>query len=198
MAAKKNLLIVVSGMDGSGKTTISDRIDSLFKSQGQDAQVYHGHGYSVSENSFGFGERAVKRCKRVFSLLLPFAYFDNLFTFYFKYRRMLSKKALVTDRYFYDKLARMLFFGICGEAVAKLYLRCLPRPDFVFFLDVGPQAAFERKNEYSPHELARFRQIYLFIARALGADIIDTTRPLEECMDKIASRLVQGAAYNHA
>lgn len=189
MAGKKKPLIVISGMDGSGKTTLAIKVAQFLREGGLDIELHHGHAYSVSRDSFGLSEAVIKRLKFFLIFLLPFAYADNLFTFYFRYIKVLNKKVLITDRYFYDKLARMVFFKICSRNIARIYLKLLPKPDYSFFLTLDAQEAFNRKGEYTVRELDEFRSIYLFIARLLNATIVDTSLPIDTCLKQIVNVL---------
>ena len=185
MGARKHLLITFCGMDGAGKTTLAKKIGHFFKQGGLKFEFIHGHGYSVSQNSFKLDERRVSRLKYLFRLLIPFAFIDNLFTFYFKYNPILKDRILICDRYFYDKIARMMYYEICSESVARIYLKLLPKPDYVFFLDIDPKQAYSRKEEYSEREYNSFRNIYGFIAGYLKAPVIDTSLPLDVCSKQI-------------
>lgn len=172
-------------MDGTGKTTLAKRVARFFEEQGFELEFIHAHGYSVSQNTFGLDERKVKNLKYLLRLLIPFAFVDNLFTFYFKYKSILKKKNLICDRYFYDKLARMVYYGICTKLMAKVYLKLLPKADYVFFLDIAPTQAYSRKREYSEKEYDSFRGIYRFIVNYLKAPVIDTSLPLDVCCKEI-------------
>lgn len=189
MAEKKFALIAFCGVDGSGKTTLAEALSADLEKEGRPVGLKHGHGYSASKDTFGFGEKGVNRYRLLFRLLLPFAYLDNLFTFYFKYRPLLKEKTLICDRYFYDKLARLIFYEICPLALAKVYLQLLPRPDHVFFLDIEASDARNRKEGYTEEALESFRRAYLFIASCLNAPVINTSFSAQDCLRKIKEAL---------
>ncbi|MFQ5444809.1 MAG: hypothetical protein ACE5EK_09350, partial [Nitrospinales bacterium] len=115
MSLRKFPLIVFCGMDGSGKTTLSRKVAEHLRKKGISTEWEHGHGYTVSQNSFGTGEDTLRRFRHIFRLGLPLAMSDNLITFYFRYQPVLKVQGLVCDRYFYDKVARLMFYGICNE-----------------------------------------------------------------------------------
>jgi len=189
MDKKKYLLIVFCGMDGSGKTTLAKKVVEFFKKQGLKFEFIHAHGYSISQNSFGLDEERVNRLKYLFRLLIPFAFLDNLFTYYFKYKPILRNKVLICDRYFYDKVARMMYYGICNKFIAKIYLRLLPSPDFAFFLDASSKDVYKRKGEHSEKNLSYYRKMYRFIAKYLNAPVIDTNQPVNVCYKEILNFL---------
>jgi thymidylate kinase len=122
-------LIVYCGMDGSGKTTQAQRKFVLTTN----SKLLHAHGYTVSSNSFGLGEETIKKVSLLLSLLLPLAHLDFLYTYYFKYKPILKTKNLICDRYFYDKVARLVYYGICPRWVAKKWVKIIPKPDEIYF-----------------------------------------------------------------
>lgn len=176
-------------MDGSGKTTLAKKVAVHLKKQGIKSQFIHAHAYRVSQNSFGLRPKAVRNLKYLFRLLLPFAFFDNLFTYCFRYKPILKDRTLICDRYFYDKLARMVYYGIAGQFLAKIYLKLLPKPDFVFFLDLAPEKIYQRKKEYAKRDLQTFRKIYKFLAKVLETKMINTRLPLDTSIKKIIKAL---------
>ncbi len=182
---KKNNLVVFCGMDGSGKSTLASKLVTYFKQSGVKTEYIHGHNYKSSKNSFGFTPKQVSRFRYLFRLLIPFAFIDNLCTYFFEYRKITREKTLVCDRYFYDKVVRMLYYGISNRFIAKIYLKLLPQADFIFFLDIAPECAVSRKAEYSLDKTKIFRDAYLFVAKHVGATLIDTNRPVEVCFKEI-------------
>ena len=174
------MIIAICGMDGSGKTTLAQKLLSQLRKKGLPAEFFHGHTYAVSSDSGGLKPAQVKKLSGLFRFLLPLAYCDNIFTYFFRYRPRARRRILILDRYFYDKVARMLYFGICGKTLAKLYARSLPRPELVFFLDAPEDVVYARKKEYEYDKLQIFRRAYLCLAPVINARVIDTTAPVEE------------------
>ena len=189
MDKKKNLLIVFCGMDGSGKTTLAKKVVEFINEQGLKLEYVHAHGYSISQNSFGLDEVKVNRLKYLLRLFVPLALLDNLFTYYFKYKPILRNNVLICDRYFYDKVARMMYYGICNKFIAKIYLKFLPRPDFVFLLDASPKDVYIRKGEHSEKNLLHYRKMYRFIAKYLNVPVINTNRPVNVSYKEILNFL---------
>ncbi len=187
--AKKYPLIVFSGMDGTGKTTLAKKVKLFLEEKGFECEFIHGHGYSASQNSFAVNEKQINRMRYLFRFLIPLAFADNLYSYLSKHLPVLRKRALVCDRYFYDKVARLIFYGICTEKIAKIYLKFLPRPDYIFFLDLNVDKVYKRKQEYTREEYASFSKIYRFIAECLDAPIIDTSISIDRCCDEIFNML---------
>lgn len=78
--------------------------------------------------------------------------------FYRLYLEKVKKHILVIDRYFYDSLAdvadghRWLY--------VRWFLRLVPTPRVPIFVDVSPEVAFARKDEYSVESMTKRRAIY--------------------------------------
>lgn len=184
----RNLHIVLCGMDGTGKSTLGQKIQNQLKSMGIMSEFHHGHGYAISEKSFSLNENKVRKFRYILMFALPLAYFDNLLS-YRRYRKKISKQTLICDRYFYDKVCRLMFYGICPAWLSGIYVKILPRPDIVFFLDIPAQLAYERKHEYTLEEYENFRHKYLSLAEKLKAPVLDTSRSIEHCCELIFQEL---------
>ena len=185
MDKQKNKLIVLCGPDASGKSTLAKIIMDIFKKRGIDCEYMHAHTYSISSNSFGMSDKTLEKYKKILKLLVPLVLLDNIFTYHKKYKKILNKKMLILDRYFYDKIARLLYYEICCRKFAGWYLSLLPKPDHVFFLKTDPNTLYKRKQEYTVKEYEKYQKIYNFIAEKIGAFIIDTNLPIEFCQKKL-------------
>lgn len=186
---KKNLLIAFSGPDGSGKTTLAKKLAENLKKKSIKLKLIHAHGYTVSQKSFGMQPETVRRWRYFLRFLIPLALLDQWFTYLGKYKPILKNKTLICDRYFYDKLVRMRYYGISNQTLSKIYLKLLPRPDFIFLVDSRPEKILKRKKEYQKKELERFRKIYLALAKNLKAPVIDTSQPIKDCLKQIVKQL---------
>lgn len=182
---KKYAHIVFCGMDGSGKSTLANLLAEKLRRSGLIVTNIHGHGYKTTRTSFGLSADTVVKNNKLLRLLVPFAYLDNLLTYVFSYLPILRKQILISDRYFYDKVVRMLYYGIIDERLAGLYLRLLPRPLVVFFLDSSEKIVRKRKGEYDENEYKKFRKWYKFVAKELGVELVKTDVPIEETQNKV-------------
>jgi len=179
------VLITFSGLDGAGKSTLISRLRTALEREGHAVTVLHmnddigvyaylrwarnrllrilgraaprgprptpGSGRGVRHllrrvRHAVVWSKAVRRCVYPIDLLL--------FALYRLYLEKWAKRILITDRYFYDTLV-----DVADEAHVRwnaLLARLTPTPDVPLFLDVPPEQAGHRKNEY-PLEYLRAR-----------------------------------------
>lgn len=185
----KNILIAFSGMDGSGKTTLADKIQKYLQRKGREVYFRHAHGYAFSQNSLAVSENTLRHKKIFFLLLSPYVLLDSWFIYLKNYRKILKRQTLLSDRYFYDKIVRLIYYDICPLNLAKIYLLLLPKPDIAIFLDIDENSAFLRKPEYSKKNFRRFRSIYLTVAKYLKAPVIETNNGIKDSLESIVKKL---------
>ncbi len=172
-------------MDGSGKTTLAKKLKEYLEEKGHHVFFKHAHGYAISQDSFAIDEQNIKRFRWLFFLLSPLTLLDSLFTYYFTYKPRLKHSTIICDRYFYDKIARLLFYKVINRGLAKVYLALTPKPNFHFFLFVDEKKAFERKPEYNQEEFKLLKNSYNFVAKYLKTYSIHTNQPVRSCMQKL-------------
>jgi hypothetical protein len=135
-------------MDGSGKSVLAQKYVLWYK-----GLLLHGDRYTVSSNSFNLTGSGGY-------WLLPLvlvAFFDCLYTYYTVHRRRRKEAPLICDRYFYDKVARLIYYGICPCWLAKIIIKLLPKPTITEVL-ITP---YILKQEITDHK--RWQEIYSFI-----------------------------------
>lgn len=109
-----------------------------------------------------------------------------IFLFYRVYIEKLGGHVLIMDRYFYDTLV-----DVTG-ARRSLRLRVLswltPTPNLKVYLDVSPEKAFARKNEYSVDYLKSRRLSYQkLMAELPGVLVLSTNQDLDTTRLKVTS-----------
>lgn len=179
-----------SGVDGAGKSTQIERLAGQLKARGVRVRVLRfwddiatltrlredaGHKVFKGDKGVGSPDAPVNRrdknvngwpmtCIRLFLYLLDALSLRRIF------KRALAEEVdvVVFDRYTFDELANLDLSRRSFRAYARFLLWLVPKPDFSFFLDAGPEAARARKPEY-PLEFIRYnRENYLKLAKPFG------------------------------
>ena len=176
----KNIQIAFCGMDGAGKSTLARMAHNWLEVNEHRAIFLHGHTYSLSKKSLSLSSESVVKYRFLLRMAIPISIIDNLYTYYFKYRAHLKKANLITDRYFYDKLARLLFYGISTPFLARIHCFFIPRPTILFVLNPNPESASQRKGEYSVSDSKVFHEKYNLLSKILKIETINTSAPIEE------------------
>ena len=197
MKLKKGLLIVLEGIDGSGKTTQARRLVRALRRAGLEA-------LSFREPTRGRWGREIRKKARRPDSLTP----EEELALFLKDREedvarnilpsLRRKKAVVLDRYYYSTIAYQGAKGISRARIRRLNERFAPGPDLVFILDVDPgrglgrikgrpkkEPLFERK-EY----LARVRRIFRSF-RGRKFIHLDGTRDKKEITELILGRVMR-------
>lgn len=153
----KKVLIVFSGLDGSGKSTLVNKI----KSENPSYKIVQTVNFRLINRVFK--KTVITREKKsektpmsagVLNLLLLF--FDIiLFRLYY----LFSKTPVVCDRYFYDILAVHVHrYGKSKLLRLFLHNRLIPKPDLAFFIHVEHEIAQKRElGDY--HSLEYFKSL---------------------------------------
>ena len=102
---------------------------------------------------------------------------------------LLRGQVVVCDRYELDSHAHLLYqYGESRNFRAQLAILRLvsPRPLLAYLLEVSPETAFRRKQDYTVDQSARRGRIYHERAREIGVRIIDGERPTSEICAEVA------------
>ena len=79
-----------------------------------------------------------------------------------------------------------------------MLMHAYPRPDLVVLLDAPPEVLFARKGEGTLASLARRREDYLGLARAVGIDrsfaVVSATQPVDAVVADVATLVREAAA----
>lgn len=161
------MILVFSGIDGSGKTTYADFTKRLFERNKirftsihtvKDSfydRILHGVIGSFSPSlrvSIERGLRDPSRRKtrwflksvKLSVLFLNLLFFDLRYAWYRNNRH----RHLICDRYFYDDIVQMIYLELASGGFISFYRRLIVQPDIIFFIKPKPEVAFLRKPEY--------------------------------------------------
>jgi len=167
MKLKKGFLIVLEGIDGSGKTTQARSLARRLRAAGARTVRFR-------EPSRGKWGREIKRRARRAGSLAP----EEELDLFLKDRRdnveknlrpaLARREVVVLDRYYFSSIAYQGARGLDLARIRRLNERFAARPDLVIILDVGPETGLARisgrrtKDEHFEREdyLARVRAIF--------------------------------------
>ncbi len=143
MALKKGVLIVIEGIDGSGKSTQARMLLRKLASRGYKAVLFREPSDSV------YGREIKRKALRSGSLSPE----EELDLFQRDRKENVEKnlkpamkegKAVILDRYYFSTIAYQGARGLDREWIRKTNEEFAVRPDLVFILDIEPRAGLER------------------------------------------------------
>lgn len=208
---KKGSLICIMGIDGSGKTTLSNLfIEKMKQSNKRWDYVWCKFGNNGSllrkilsklsflilekntKNSDFQGKKPIK--KNTLSLfymyfLLLFHYFEILTKIKFP---ILFHKNIICDRYLADTIVDLcLEFGCSYDYAVKLVNKFIfvPKPDVQFYISVPVKIAYERKKENSKDYLKSKEETYNKYVNKNQIILLNGEKNLEELLQDIINHM---------
>ena len=145
--AYKGRLIVVEGIDGSGKSTQLHLLDKWLRSLGLNVFFTEWNSSEVVKEITSKGKKKALLTPTTFSLLHATDFAD-------RYERNISPLLeagyfVLADRYIYTALARDVVRGCTSSWVRKVYSFATV-PDIAFYFQVPPEVAMDRILEGRP------------------------------------------------
>ena len=198
--ASRGILVALSGMDGSGKTTAAKGLEKRLRSRGLRAVYLHGQRpiYALADGriTLSLAFRSVWRhLGRIPADLSRHprtkAFFDALVLI--DYLRTLRTIAglrgpgtvVIVDRYVPDVVAYFRSVGPSRRSLEGLLAGISPEPDVGVYFDVRPSTAYARKEEQGLADLERFGAIYETLARALDLRRVDADRDADVVLEAV-------------
>lgn len=196
--ARKGFLIVIEGIDGSGKTTQSKLLFDALSKKGFKISLSH----EPTEGKFGKEIR--KRIMHNDSAR------NELYELFIKDRKdhvknkinpaLNSGEIVIIDRYFISTIAYQGAAGIPINKIIRDHEQFAPMPDLIVILDLPVEEAIKRLSnkrrdsfENNINFLRKVREIYLNMKKILKANIIiiDALRPIEEIHKDILEHVLK-------
>ena len=178
--------IVIEGIDGAGKTTLSQDLKRELERS----------GYSViitSEPTYGkYGKQLRDKIRQ--GDITPKEELELFFKDRMEHVEKVLKPALskgkivICDRYFYSTCAYQGARGLDYKEICRIN-EVFPKPDLVILLDLSPEQALSRKELREEHFeredfLKRVREIYLEVIKSTAHHVIDGSLPREEVLKR--------------
>lgn len=178
-------------MDGTGKTTSAKVVKRYLENKGLRCKYiwfpYKPH-LIFSYMAVGVAwlllgrkrpiDKYIPKNRALLSVWLLSMLFDYSLYIFCRILPNLLKGILVCDRYVYDVVVRLKFFGALDKKLVKLLLAITPRPDLIFLLDAPPKVALKRKKEETLAYYVLQRKLYTEILNSINLDciVIDTNK----------------------
>jgi dTMP kinase len=211
-------LICLTGIDGSGKTTITRKLVEALNDQGYPAVYVYGRTDPfISRFIMNMGRSTILRQynqwahydvyhsskKRVMrNPLLRWIYTGTIWLDYylqasFKLLPMVfSRKLIILDRYVYDTIISDLAVHLeySHSQISQLIRRSfflLPKPTLTFLIDLPAEIAFARKNDVPHlHFLSERRNLYLELLRRPEVIRLNGEESIEKLVENILSTIL--------
>ncbi len=200
--AARGLLVSLSGLDGSGKTTVAKRITSTLEASGFRAVRFWAHRQAWLRTRAGpdvglsvMYESLWKRLGRRMEdfedhAWAKFAYdvvtlIDSVYVQWRLFRLLTRNTIVLCDRYVADVLCYLRSWGPMRETVEGLLIALSREPDLALLFDLPPRVALERKQENSLAQLERFASEYARLATLLGLEPVDASRSQDDVQDEV-------------
>ncbi len=153
---KKNIIVSLMGVDGSGKTTLAKKLNKIFKK----SKYLHLKPYILFQD-----RRTViknphdqKKSSATLSLLRLLSWLISYKIFFYSKKNI---KIFFFDRYAHDVLIDPLRYKHnLSETLTKFILKFFPKPNLWIFLNPPLKTIKARKQELPVNELGRQIQDY--------------------------------------
>lgn len=195
--------ITMLGPDGSGKSSLIEALTDVSRLAFRRINSYHLRPRLLLRGSSTPGGKVTdphgKPARSLGASLAKLAVFwcDYVGGYWLRVRPQMVRSTLVIfDRYYQDLLVDPKRFRFKAPYwITLLVGRLMPLPDLVFILDAPAEILQARKREISVEECMRQREAYRKLAaelqRRTRTVVIDTSRPLDECVQQAASEIFE-------
>lgn len=184
---RRGFLVAFVGVDGAGKSSAVDYIAALdfYKRSGVKAMYFGNNAYWIP-----FLGRLLQRHSKTPALkyvLFALSQMDKQLRIIGALFYMWSGNIVLADRYFYDQhIAEKYLQPPKTRKTVKSYIgylikpRMWKKPDVSIFLDVSPEVAYERKQDYSFEKMLEVNKAYKDYMHAVdGVKIVDADQTVD-------------------
>jgi thymidylate kinase len=213
MRSRAVIVVSFSGIDGAGKSTQIDALQTYLVEQGFRSTLYTFWDNIVVLSRFR--ERvslaAFKGDKGIGSPDNPIERRDkNVKSWYIIAIRLLlylldayslrvavsgsadtGAEFIIFDRYIYDELANLPISRMPVRLYVSLLARLVPKPDLAFVVDADPHSAHLRKPEYPLDFVRKNRDDYIALSQLIGGIRVLAPRSAEETTTEIREAISQ-------
>ena len=191
--SERGLFIVIEGVDGTGKTTLAEGLQSRLSDLGMRSVLTAEPTDGPVGSLLRKGVTDNPKAEALLFVSDRAMHTDEMM------EHVRNGETVICDRYYASTLA---YQAASGKGVDESWLRALndeviARPDFVFLLDADPEMC-SRRIDSRGEERSRFerleyqklvRENYLRIAEEDDFTIIDASKGPEQVLDEVFSKI---------
>ena len=195
------LLVAVLGADGTGKTTLIDKLKADCSSEFRRAETFHWQPYLFWTPALRgrIDDPHGQEPRGLVLSVTKLAYYLADFTLGYALKlkpRMARSTLVLFDRYYHDLLVDPCRYRYRGlQRLIRLVCGLIPRPNLFLILDAPSAAVLARKRELPGDEVQELLAGYRRLAAQLpNAYVLDASRPPREvaaCAREILDRLLR-------
>jgi thymidylate kinase len=192
---RRRTIVALSGLDGSGKSSQATDLREALEALGVDAVVVWPPAKNVLFRAPQPAKAALRRLLGVAGTGLPAtaAALAQVLALR-RHLRGTAGKVVIFDRAVLDAVVYVRQRWADGRPLPfqSWLVRALsPRPDRAYLLEIAPETAFARKQDYPLDNLRQRAALYHQLADRLGVRRLDAGRPRRELFEQIAADVWQ-------
>ena len=219
MEKHKNAFICITGLDGSGKTTLGRKLCGYLNDKNIDSiYVYARLRPFFSKPSMAIGHFLFlrnhdmekdyteytrkknilfKKNKFISNCYRMILFFDDIIQLIWKIKFPLLKgKTVICDRYVYDTVITdmandMQMPSDQLDTILERYFLFLPKPTVTFLIDVDENVAHSRKNDIPNIKYLKDRRnLYLNVAERYNMNILNGNKEINEVFSEAKEKII--------
>ena len=199
---RRRLLVTVSGMVGSGKTTAAQQVMSVFHRHGVEATYWRfqrlpcvslrlRRAQEPGQASSTPRTRPQVYRQQPLTLTRALGYTARIIAFEVYRRLPGAPRVAVTNRYFYDNLVHYSQDSKTSRLYGRILARMIPKPALGLLLVASPTTLAERRPGYSLDYIREADAAYRrFSARVPGLLVI-SSEPGEQTLERVETAVQQ-------
>jgi len=194
------VFIVCIGPDGSGKSSVADRVMKKFETtfKADKSHYYHWKPLTFQRSKSDIGpvdnpHGQATRGPLASTIYLFYHVFEFLLGGILRLKPALFRNGIVVvDRYFYDVMVDPKRYRLNAPTwMVYLVAKIIVKPDLVICLDAPAKIFYDRKQEVTFEEVVRQREAYLaFIKRLPDGHIVDASCILDDVVKQTVDIII--------